>query len=252
MEHRSTCLLVNDAEIFPEFHHNLLAICAECGLAVRALTNANALVNEISRHNGDLALVIIDLELLKAIAPADELAFRHWIQAGTVPVVGLGYHEDEATAESRRNRIRHCLVKYQEPSQILSVIRAVTYSARRQGRRRHPRYLVDLTATFRRGAESCQAQVQNLSLGGMFLKTFFTLEPGTEIELEFRLGDSGETISCSGRVRHSHCKRLGDTSPEAAGIGVEFSPLPEAAMKKLQTFLDGRLALSDGEPEAKQ
>lgn len=243
MDERGLCLLANNSEIFPEFHQNLLSICRECGLGVREFANAAALLAALSENGSRPTLVIIDLEMLKTVSPAQQLSFRRWAQASAVPVIGLGYYDEETANESRMNRIRHCLLKYQEPSQILSMVRAVTCTARRGGRRHHPRYLVDLRATFKHNGENYQAEVRNLSLGGMFLKTFFTLDAGTEIRLEFRLGDEGEYISCTGKVRHRRGKTLGEVAPEAAGIGVEFSSLPAEALDKLEKFLAQRLPI---------
>lgn len=105
-------------------------------------------------------------------------------------------------------------------------------------RRRHRRFSVRLRVLFERlgVAHLIQAETDDISLGGLFIKTKRRpLEPGTRVSLLIQW-DGGE-LMLSGIVRW-----VSDENPTDAdrgrGMGVQFDDLDENKRRELQAFID--------------
>ncbi len=78
--------------------------------------------------------------------------------------------------------------------------------------------------------EEFESEVQNLSAGGMFVRTEYSLMAGDEVSLFFDLPEEDETVSVEGIVRWT--RRSGSEK----GLGIEFTNVPESSFEKIQSY----------------
>ncbi len=73
------------------------------------------------------------------------------------------------------------------------------------------------------------AEARNISVGGMLLRTIFTLEEGVSIQLRFVLPDSEQDIAVTAMVQH--------VSPDAY-MGIRFLDLSLEDRARIQAYVD--------------
>lgn len=66
--------------------------------------------------------------------------------------------------------------------------------------RAHPRYEVDALVDLQAGGESSQSPIQNLSLGGICLRTSFLEEVGRTVDVVLRIPELDQELSLHGEV----------------------------------------------------
>jgi hypothetical protein len=88
-------------------------------------------------------------------------------------------------------------------------------------KRRHQRKTCDREVSYTSPAAPYQGSIDNISAGGMLIRTVDPVAPGVELTLDFIL--SGERIRARGEV-----VRLGNRS-----LGVEFLPEEKGRMASL-------------------
>jgi uncharacterized protein (TIGR02266 family) len=83
-----------------------------------------------------------------------------------------------------------------------------------------------------------QGLAENLSVGGVFIATHTPRPVGELLEFTVTLPDGGEPIAGTGQVRW--VREYHEDSDAAPGMGLRFVSIPEAALKRIQQFLDHR------------
>lgn len=73
----------------------------------------------------------------------------------------------------------------------------------------------------------------NINEGGMFVETENPAEPGTQVQLEFRLPERSTPLRVNGRVAWTSDGKSG--SP--AGIGIEFQDLPSETRRTIDRLV---------------
>jgi Tfp pilus assembly protein PilZ len=92
--------------------------------------------------------------------------------------------------------------------------------------RRHTRVEAKVAGHVRTGDAAGAAEVENISVGGLFMKTNSPLPVGLALTIELR--SARETVQLAGKV-------VGTTP---LGVGVEFAALPAETERKLRELLD--------------
>ena len=106
-------------------------------------------------------------------------------------------------------------------------------------RRVFPRFSVSLRVLFQRSgvAHFIDAETDNISLGGVFIKTKRrALEPGTSVSILIQ-HDAAE-LMLSGIVRWVSGDVFADQEQGLRGMGVQFQDLDESKLRELQALID--------------
>jgi uncharacterized protein (TIGR02266 family) len=112
-------------------------------------------------------------------------------------------------------------------------------------RRSYRRFDIELPGRLGTGldAESIDMVLDNLSIGGCFIKTDRPEAPGSELDLRFILpGVQGVSVTAKGRV----CWLKSDDAGNLEGMGVQFTRLAADQMTKLKRYLAGFLDSDPG------
>ncbi|MDP2344468.1 MAG: PilZ domain-containing protein [Deltaproteobacteria bacterium] len=109
---------------------------------------------------------------------------------------------------------------------------------------KHPRYqlsgAIDVVTA---SAEMHQLSAENISLGGMFLKTTRPLPEGSAVRLRLRsAGPGAATIGLVGRVVHVIDEVTSAKKAHPPGIGVQFDPPSPQTELLLRRFVEGLAA----------
>jgi uncharacterized protein (TIGR02266 family) len=96
-------------------------------------------------------------------------------------------------------------------------------------RRVRPRVSIALPVSYQAEGTLSAARTQDLSRGGVAIRTMDPLPAGTQIDLTFRLPGSNRDINASGRVAWSDRR---------VGMGVQFEKLTADAMQALNAFVE--------------
>ena len=100
-----------------------------------------------------------------------------------------------------------------------------------QERRKHPRADIVFQVDYRTPEALFNEFAENLSEGGLFIKTENPLEVGTEIIIEFFLPILDEPIRVKGRVEwHTNLEGIEKETP---GMGVSFQELSPEDKEKI-------------------
>ena len=118
-------------------------------------------------------------------------------------------------------------------------------------KRRFPRATVDLSVQVKFGSvqEFLNATAEDLSVGGMFLRSSHFGEPGLQrpmgslIALQFHAGDR-RVVQGVGKVVRVILPGVAGVAP---GVGVEFVELDETSRKLVAAIVDIKLARTHGE-----
>lgn len=103
-------------------------------------------------------------------------------------------------------------------------------------KRRYSRIPVDLPVILRHGGKLIPATLENLSSGGMYLKTGKTkIATDRTVEIIFDLSESNRDVSMRG-----HITRIEDTD-EGSGVGVQFTNLFSLSHKAIQEYVNEKL-----------
>jgi uncharacterized protein (TIGR02266 family) len=92
-----------------------------------------------------------------------------------------------------------------------------------QNRRKFQRQPISMQVKYRSLDSFFSDYALNISHGGIFIKTRRPLPRGSEVEVEFEVGEISRTFKTTGRVVRVIFP--GEDEDEPAGMGVEFKPL---------------------------
>jgi uncharacterized protein (TIGR02266 family) len=116
-------------------------------------------------------------------------------------------------------------------------------------RRQHPRLSMSVEVDFGSEHNFYSALTRDISVGGLFIETDVALPIGTRLQVDLKFLKS--KLHAEGEVTWV----LIGEHQETVGVGVRFVSLPNAAKKKIESFMalrepmDFRLIESDDEPE---
>ena len=103
-----------------------------------------------------------------------------------------------------------------------------------QSQRGHPRFIVRMAVQVGDGAVLRACQSENISLSGMLIRTSETFPVGSQVDLEFSVGDDDEPLRCRAEV-----VRYTDPDLETArGMGVHFVSFEEDGQERWEAFLN--------------
>ncbi len=111
----------------------------------------------------------------------------------------------------------------------------------RRGRRKaEPRYKFDRRVLVGRvGRDDAREEMcENLSMGGLFIRTQTPYSIGTPVEIEItaHIGGSTEVIHCTGEVVWTKEFR-DEINRERSGMGIRFTDIDEKTVSKLEALL---------------
>ncbi|HEY4220797.1 MAG TPA: PilZ domain-containing protein, partial [Myxococcota bacterium] len=105
---------------------------------------------------------------------------------------------------------------------------------------KHPRYRLDTPVDIvTPAAEVVQLPLENISLGGAFIRTMAPPPPGSAIRLRLHSADAAITLGLSGRVVHVIDPGSPRSRTHPAGMGVQFEGLSDQTQQLLEKFVDG-------------
>jgi uncharacterized protein (TIGR02266 family) len=93
------------------------------------------------------------------------------------------------------------------------------------------RIAVRLRASFRSSQAVIEGWVSDLSRGGLFLRTDYLDEPGSQGTVDLDLPGGDEPLRLPGAVVRV------DTSPDRAGMAIRFDALPTEMRRPLANFM---------------
>lgn len=80
----------------------------------------------------------------------------------------------------------------------------------------------------------------NISEGGMMVQAISSIEPGTDLEIQFTIPGLGRTIKATGEVVWSMRNPAGQSS-SGVGIGVRFKRIDRQEVALIRKFVDGHV-----------
>ena len=80
--------------------------------------------------------------------------------------------------------------------------------------------------------------IENISGGGMFLRTTAALAVGLPVTIDLRWSGGKDTLQLGGRVVNVVSREEADRQGGAAGVAIEFDALPADTEKRLRSLLD--------------
>jgi hypothetical protein len=105
---------------------------------------------------------------------------------------------------------------------------------------KHPRYRVSVpvAVTTQAGATE-QLRIEDISLGGVFIRTTLPSPPGSFVAVRLPLGDPEHPFALMGRVVHVIDGAASVEKARAPGMGVQFDGLSPQHERLLRSFVDG-------------
>lgn len=102
----------------------------------------------------------------------------------------------------------------------------------RAERRRFTRRYEESVIQFKGADFEIYSRSPNWSPGGIFVRTHYLLEPGSQVEVQIPLGGAAGSVPLSGRVvRAADPTHTGNE--EQVGLGIEFGEMSEEARQSL-------------------
>ena len=100
-------------------------------------------------------------------------------------------------------------------------------------KRKHPRTKVQIWAQEKGDNYTCFHLISNLSCGGLMIEKKLPFAPGSVLNLELELVDTGQKISFQGLVVNNYDAPDGNLS----GTGLKFIDISADDQKKIEAFL---------------
>lgn len=219
-------LVVDDLAIFRELETRFLA---GAGQILTAETGAEALA-VARRERPEVVVADFALPDIEGDALCKELKGDPALASTAVILVTRGL-DAESRARAVRAGADDVLVK---PIERLPLIEAVSRFLRVPVARSLARVPIATPVRIRRGDREYPGRVRTLSRGGVFVETECDAPPGTELDLEFRLPDTGFDVSTTARVVWL---RDGDV---AEGMGLQFLRMDGATSRRIGEYVSER------------
>jgi len=225
VESKRTILVVDDAPMFREMES--LFLC-RYGRVLTAASGAEAL-EVVRRERPDVVVLDFHLPDIDGETLCRRIrAFRPPEGASAVVAISSGDSRDHERAI--RAGAADVLAR---PLSRLALVETVNRLVRFPEMRGMAR--IDHAATVRVLMERQEhwGTMRNLSRGGMYIEASWSAPPESEMQLEFRLPEVGETLSPTAKVIWSRMRQDG----VSAGMGVRFLALDAASARTLDVFV---------------
>ena len=219
-------LVVDDLAIFRELEARCLA---SAGRVLTAGNGAEALALA-RRERPEVVVADFALPDIEGDALCKELKGDPAL-ASTAVILVTRDRDGESRARAVRAGADDVLVK---PIERLALIEAVSRFLRVPVARSLVRVPITTPVRLRRGDREFTGRARSVSRGGVFVETECDAPPGTEVELDFHLPDSGYAVSTSARVVWLR----EDESEE--GMGLQFLRMDGDTSRRIGEYVSER------------
>jgi uncharacterized protein (TIGR02266 family) len=226
-------LVVDDLAIFRELEARFLA---GAGQVFTAESGAEALAIA-RRERPDVVVADFALPDIEGDALCKELKGDPALASIAVILVTRGL-EGESRARAVRAGADDVLVK---PIERLTLIEAVSRFLRVPVAR-SLRVPIATPVRIRRGDREYRGRARTLSRGGVFVETDCDAAPGTEVDLAFRLPETGFDVATTARVVW-----LRDDEADE-GMGLQFLRMDGATSRRIGEYVSERAPRRAGSP----
>lgn len=103
-------------------------------------------------------------------------------------------------------------------------------------KRKHPRRDEDALVRFQGENFAIYSNAKNLGSGGIFLNTYYLLNQGTRLNLQFEVPSTGKTVGVDGEVVWQGRTQNPQTKEELVGMGIRFVDLKEEDARLISSF----------------
>jgi uncharacterized protein (TIGR02266 family) len=213
----------------PAVRERFTAAVAEARHAAIQAGSAADVESALARSSATIDLALVDLGLTPA--PMDLVARVRRGGRRLIPVVvfaGSMSSADQVLALASLG-VTSFVNEHAASAQILPALVPHLFPDN-FNRRANARVPAALPVSYRSASAISAARTQDVSRGGVAIRTMDPLPIGTEIDLTFRLPGSKKDINASGRVAWSDRR---------VGMGVQFDRLTSDALQALSSFVDG-------------
>jgi uncharacterized protein (TIGR02266 family) len=217
-------LIVDDAPMFRELESLFLA---RSGRVLAASSGAEAL--EMARRElPDVVVADYSMPGMNGDALCREIKSDPDLRRMPVIIVAGCYEEDEHERAVRAGADD----VIEKPINRLALIQAVNRFLRLAVR---GLLRVPLQAEVRLGLQHCEAwgRACNISRGGIFVEAEASVEPDTEVQLEFLLPNTTDTLAPTARV----VWRRMQSPTVRPGLGLQFLKLDRSAAERLDDYV---------------
>ncbi len=109
------------------------------------------------------------------------------------------------------------------------------------GKRAHERLPITLEVNYRTRMELLSADTENVSAGGMFIRTMYPLPEGTELNIQFAIPEESIEFSVTGKIVWAVSMEESQDESES-GMGIKFVNMSREKLKILQDYISSQLA----------
>lgn len=102
-------------------------------------------------------------------------------------------------------------------------------------KRKHPRARLKIEVSYKTADVFTSNSSINISKGGIFIKTPNPPPMGTQLDLEFKLPDSGKTIQAAGEI--VWCQHTSTKSSLPAGMGIKFRQISPDDLREVSDYV---------------
>ena len=239
---RRRVLVVEDASFSARLVSRILE---RWSLEVLTTSEAAGLAPDVGLPDLDLAIVALPGDANAAAARLERI--RSHPGLARIPILGVVPLEGSSLDYGRLREfgVMGVVDRGATPEQVAFRIGQAT-ALGKDAARRHVRVPVDLTVELEVGGHVVEERAENLSWGGIRLRSGRPLELNTDVVLRFRLSEqSTETIRAEGRVIHCH------PHPELGGMhsaGIFFSSLEPRYRELIEAEIERLLERSVSAP----
>ena len=116
-----------------------------------------------------------------------------------------------------------------------------------------PRRILQVPLVFRKQDRLLWSMSEDMSEGGLFLRSHWPPDPGESLKIHLRDPGAGETMVLDGKVVHrrerTEAALPGEEPPRVPGVGVAFGEIPPAQKDRLAAMLSTEgLSMPEGSP----
>src|SRR5205807_8653400 len=112
-----------------------------------------------------------------------------------------------------------------------------------------PRYAANVTVRFASDRDFVVRYANDISAGGIFVRTDKPLPPGATVRLRVELPDGGPPVEAEAVVRRSVSPAEAARSGARAGVGLQFVGANDEFRARVDAFIE-KLAAADDPPQA--
>lgn len=104
--------------------------------------------------------------------------------------------------------------------------------------RKSDRLPITLEVNYRTELEFLNSTTRNISVGGMFIRTFYPLPEGTELNIRFAIPEIKIDFSVTAKVVWAVVVK---DNEDESGMGINFLNMPEEKSKIIKAYIEDKL-----------